>query len=435
MLVKTLLVNFHKIFIKTILLVVFSTNLLQANTPKSAGHKKKILISGLGVYINNFDVLTSYSAIMNCKDVGIFNGNNKLINARLLNAVKISKGNLAFLRTNKRSQDYITLGNYTTKKDDAVNIIGLNDKVQKENFSGQIAFIGDDKHDIEFISNEARKGNSGSPLYNEKGYMIGILKGISNSNVEGRYVTGTSIQTIRQFAIKNGVRLSPPKFHGKNQTNTPNFFDNFGVNIACYKKDQSGNLAPIGSFGTGVFVNPNDVITNAHVVNNCNEIRVMNEKETFKAKLIAKLPEKQGDIAFLRTKAKRQNYAFYDDRLPRAGQKIFFPFFTQNRGIFKKSIAEVSYVGNKNHGMEIIAPQLQRITPGAPVLDLKGRLLGILSTRLNYNGNQSMLIATPASNISRLANVSRVRIKSARLARHNANEINKRAIVRIVCAN
>jgi len=395
---------------------------------------KNITISGIGTYVNNYDVLTSYSAIDGCKSINVLAPDNQIKDAKLLGALKVSKGNIAFLRTNNRSKNYATIGSFSLEKDDKVTIADLSEDLKSyTKIPGSIAFVGDDKHDIEFISSEAKKGNSGSPLYNEKGYIIGVLKGISTSSIEGRRVTGTSIKTIRNFAIKNRIRLSRPPFYGKNQTQRADFFDNYGVNVSCFSKDENGKLKDIGSFGTGVFINPDDVMTNAHVVNDCDVINVITKRKTYKATLIKKLPEKQGDIAFLRTNAKKQIFAYYDDRLPRLGQEIFFPFFTQNRGVFKKSSGKIAYIGQKNHGLEIIAPDLKRIVPGSPVFDERGRLIGTLATKLNYDMKKTMLIATPSSNILDFANKSRVKVLSNRVARYGSKKDNSRALIKIIC--
>ena len=414
-----------------VLLLFISTNNLFAAPKKVV---RNITISGVGTYVNNYDVLTSYSAISGCKSINVLGENNEIKEAKLLGSLDISKGNIAFLRTNNRNKQYIVVGSFSTSENDQVSITDLSEDLNSYvKIPGSIVFVGDDKHDIEFISNEAKKGNSGSPLYNSKGYMIGVLKGISTSNIEGRRVTATSMKTIRNFAIKNRIRLSRPPYYGKDQTQAQDFYDNYGVNISCFSKDKNGNLKTVGSFGTGVFINPDDVMTNAHVVDDCDVINVITKKKTYKAKLIKKLPEKQGDIAFLRTSAKKQKFAYYDDRLPRVGEKIFFPFFTKDRGVFKKSIGDITYIGQKNHGLEISAPNLKRVIPGAPVFDQKGRLIGTLATKLNYDMKKTLLIATPASNIMDFANKSRVKILSNRVARYGDDNNNEKALIKIIC--
>lgn len=413
------------------LLLLFGTSNAFAKTNKVV---KKVTVSGIGIYVNNYDLLTSHSAISSCKSINILTPDNQIKDAKLLGSLGVSKGNIAFVRTNHKSKNYVVVGNFSTQKNDKVSIVDLSDDLKTYNRnSGLISFVGDDKHDIEFTSNEARKGNSGSPLYNSKGYIIGVLKGISTSKVEGRRVTATSIKTIRDFAIKNRIRLSRPQFYGKNQTQKQDFYDHYGVNISCFKKGSDGKLQDEGSFGTGVFINPNDVMTNAHVVDNCDVINVLTKNKVYKASLLKKLPEKQGDIAFVRTSANKQRFAYYDDQIPRIGEKIFFPFFTKNRGIFKKSIGEITYRGHKNHGLELIAPNLEKVMPGAPVFDLKGRLVGTLSNKVNYDMKKTLLIATPASSILDFANKNRVKILSHRVARYGGERKNDKSLTRIIC--
>ncbi|MBL6664295.1 MAG: serine protease [Rickettsiales bacterium] len=414
--------------------LVLTAKLSHAFPPIQKRAVKNVTISGIGAYVNNYDILTSYSAVSGCKSLNILTSDGKIADAELLGALEISKGNLAFLRTNHKSAHYIVVGSFSLKKDDTVSILDLREDLKGYlSVSGTVAFIGDDKHDIEFISDDAKKGNSGSPLYNSKGYIIGVLKGIATSSSEGRYVTATSIKTIRDFAIKKRIRLSRAQFYGDNQTEKHQFYDNYGVNVSCFSKDENGKLQTVGKFGTGSFINPNDVMTNAHVVDNCDVINITTKDKVYQGQLIAQLPEKQGDIAFIRTKANTNRFSYYDDRLPLVGQEIFFPFYTEDRGIFKKSIGRISYVGHKNHGLEINAPDLKRVIAGAPVFDKQGRLIGTLATKLNYDMQKTLLIATPASNIVDFATNSRVRILSNRVARYNGTHNNDQALTKIIC--
>lgn len=412
--------------------ILFSFAKLSFGAPQKT--VKNVTISGIGAYVNNYDVLTSYSAINECNSVGVLTADNQIKDAKILNAVEVSKGNLAFLRTNHKSSKYIVVGSFELNKNDPISIMDLSEDLKSyTSTSGQVAFVGINKDDIEFLSSEAKKGNSGSPLYNSKGYIIGVLKGISTSTLEGRHVTATSIKTIRDFAIKQRIKLSRPQFYGTNQTEKNDFFDHYGVNVSCFSKDENGQLQKIGKFGTGSFINPNDVMTNAHVVDDCDVINVITKNKSYEGKLIAKLPEKQGDIAFIRTTANTNRFSYYDDRLPLVGQDIFFPYYTDNRGVFKQSVGKITYIGTKNHGLEIIAPDLKRVIPGAPIFDEKGRLIGTLATKLNYDGKQDLIIATPANNILDFANQSRVRILSHRVARYGGDRDNEPALIKIIC--
>ncbi len=64
---------------------------------------------------------------------------------------------------------------------------------------------------IIFLDPKGRQGNSGSPVFNNKGYLIGLLYG--GGGILSADSAATSLKEIKNFAKKNGVQL----FSIKNQ--------------------------------------------------------------------------------------------------------------------------------------------------------------------------------------------------------------------------
>lgn len=424
-----------KYFLTAIILIfIFFINISWSTQITVTRPIKNITITGIGVLVNNRDVVTSFSSVQNCKQVSIMS-DAKIYQAKLLSYLEVTKGNLALIRTNLNSSHFalLELSNANSQQQIFVSDIKEDLKTFRE-IDATINFVGNNNYGIGFENKSVKKGNSGSPIYNEKGYMVGILTGTLSSDSEEEYTSATSIKSIQKFAKTHNIELSKPDFYGNDLKLKQGFFDNFAVNISCFNKDENGVLEKIGSFGTGVFVNPNDVITNAHVVKNCNEITVSTKNESYQGKLLAVLPEKQGDLAFIKTSANRTNYALFQDENLFIGQKIFFPAFTSQNGVFKKEESEVRFFGNKNHGIEILLPEESEVIFGSPVFDEKGDLLAIMAMNLNYNSQENLVIATPASVLKDFALKNGVPLyrRNGTILTRNFEERAK-SLVKIIC--
>ena len=302
-----------KYFLTVIILTFFVLCNIAWSSQITVTRPENIVVTGIGTLINNRDIVTSFSAVKSCKQVSVMFG-AKIYPAKVLSSLEITKGNLALIRTNLNVKDFILLQNIEAKPQEQVFIGNVEQDLKSFNeINAKINFVGNSNYNIEFEDRSVKKGNSGSPIYNEKGYMVGILTGISSSSDEAEYVNATSIKTVQRFAQIHNIELPKTQFYSNDLKIKYGFFDNFAVNISCFNRDANGVLEKYGSFGTGVFINPNDVITNAHVVRNCSEITVSTKDNKYQGQIIATLPEKQGDLAFIKTNARRANYAFMQD--------------------------------------------------------------------------------------------------------------------------
>jgi len=398
---------------------------------------KNIAITGIGTFINNKDIITSFSAIQNCKNVSIIT-NNKFYQTKILSTIDVSNGNLALLRANIDNEYFSTIRNDSLENNQAVKIITLDQNSRTfQAIPAKINYIGKYSYNIDFKDNEVTKGNSGSPIYNEKGYLIGIISGSTKSDNEAELINGISAKTIIEFAQKNNITLKKDYSYNRDLTLNYNFFNNFAVNIVCVNKNQNFQQTRSGSFGTGVFINETDVITNAHVIKDCQEINIFDQNKTYKGNKIAILEEKQGDLAFIRTNANNQNFAIIQDDELFKNKKIILALYTKKLGIFRKKITYIENYGHKNHGLEIILdnPQDQnRLIFGAPIIDEFGNLLGILALNLDYNSQQKLLIATPPTTIEAFALKSSSPFYKESSSNQILTDINSNKMAQIICS-
>ena len=131
-------------------------------------------------------------------------------------------------------------------------------------------------------------------------------------------------------------------------------------------------------FGTGSFVDYDLVITNHHVINNCSsdKIFVRHKSFTYRAKVIASLPQNSGDIAFLKTDGRTKNFIPLDISPPKIEEIVFFPNYTSEIGIFDKSKGKVTKINERE--IIIFAPKERKGVSGSPLLNKNGEMIGII---------------------------------------------------------
>ena len=187
---------------------------------------------GTGSFVNHTDVMTNAHVAEHCSERLEIKTKHGTYQGRVIAVLKRGEGDLAFIRTNAIESKFILL---SAKKPQIGDIVlfpnytanpTIFDKVK-----GKITKIGEGEDGLEFLAPKGRQGNSGSPIYNEKGYVVGIVH--SEYFSLQPIMIGTDLETIRNFAAQNGIAI----FYSKNQeidlTKQEDFYDNFAVNIIC----------------------------------------------------------------------------------------------------------------------------------------------------------------------------------------------------------
>ncbi|MDB9865096.1 trypsin-like peptidase domain-containing protein [Candidatus Thioglobus sp.] len=166
-----------------------------AKIPPSSGGK-----SGTGFYINeNGYLLTNNHVVDSCSSVWIDDGNSKI----QASIIKVNaKLDIAVLRINKKTSAYAIFGQVRTGEDVMTlgfplgDILGEEIKATKGVVSALVGYQGD-KDYLQFTA-PIQPGNSGGPLLNEGGFVVGI----NTSNL-----VGEDLQNIN-FAIKGTSALN-----------------------------------------------------------------------------------------------------------------------------------------------------------------------------------------------------------------------------------
>lgn len=150
-----------------------------------------------------------------------------------------------------------------------------------------------------------------------------------------------------------------------------------------------GQAAPHkSSSGTGVFVtNEGHLITNAHVVKDCLEIRVGTGEGSFETgQLVAKDPT--NDLALVKVAAKPQRLAAlrFGARQGENVEAFGYPLseVLATSGNFTTGIVTaLAGIGDDSRFYQISAP-IQPGNSGGPLLDENGNLIGVVSSKLNF---------------------------------------------------
>ena len=142
--------------------------------------------------------------------------------------------------------------------------------------------------------------------------------------------------------------------------------------------------------GSGVFVNPSDVITNKHVVDGCESNLAVRSRDgkVYAGRLISTLPIDEGDLAFIRTGARREAHAIMSNSDPKVGDVLIFPNYTNEAGVFDVAKALTKEIYNLNDPdkpyyyekesiLITLAPKGRKGNSGSPIYNKKGYMVGV----------------------------------------------------------
>lgn len=152
--------------------------------------------------------------------------------------------------------------------------------------------------------------------------------------------------------------------------------------------------------GTGSFVNPNIVMTNYHVIEDCKEVAVRDYEKTYKGKVISFLKRSDGDIAFIETQANKKTFALLSLDEPKIGEIILYPNYSSKPGIFDKIKGKITSFDDET--ISLISPHGRRGNSGSPIYNKNGYLIGIVHS-YEINLFVGKAIASPVKLIKKLA--------------------------------
>lgn len=173
--------------------------------------------------------MTNHHVISGCKKIAV-RDKTHLYKADLIASFRKNGVDIAFVRTGANKKDFVLLSNQNVKIGDIV--FYPNYTSQPGVFSKAKAkveeYLGDQ---IRILDPKGRKGNSGSPVFNHKGYLIGLLWG--GGGIWSSEALITSLTEIKKFAEENGVNLNSTRNQEIDLSKEKNFFDSRVVQVLC----------------------------------------------------------------------------------------------------------------------------------------------------------------------------------------------------------
>jgi serine protease Do len=148
------------------------------------------------------------------------------------------------------------------------------------------------------------------------------------------------------------------------------------------------NTQPQSGSGTGVYTtSEGHIITNAHVVTNCSEIRVGTGEGNFETgRLVAK--DAANDLALLKVNVKPARFGAlrFGVRLGEHVEAFGYPLsqvLATSGNFTTGNVTALAGMGDDTRFYQVSAP-VQPGNSGGPLLDESGNLIGIVSSKLNF---------------------------------------------------
>ena len=151
-------------------------------------------------------------------------------------------------------------------------------------------------------------------------------------------------------------------------------------------QSQSNDIRPVAS-GTGFAINEEgSIITNNHVVDGCEAVKVHHKGETYTSTMIAK--DVINDLAIIKVDFKPNYFFTLKEQDPSILDEIVvagYPFGMQissNVKVTKGIVSSLAGIGNNYSQIQIDAA-LQPGNSGGPIIDLEGNLVGVAVSKLD----------------------------------------------------
>ena len=204
-----------RFFVLFIVLLFFVTSCTTTNQLNNSSSPLEIKTgdnaTGTGFMFSSSDyVITSYHVVHGSKSISVRLTNGERIDATI--AVKDTNNDIAILKLSKSPtsrQNIITLGDSTSVKTGdrvftygfpLVDLLGHQEPRYSEGFVNSLSGMSNDPRLFQ-VSIPIQPGNSGGPVFNEKGELIGIATS-SIDSVQTQKVFGATPQNVN-FAIKS----------------------------------------------------------------------------------------------------------------------------------------------------------------------------------------------------------------------------------------
>ena len=224
--------------------------------------------------------------------------------------------------------------------------------------------------------------------------LASILLMQSCENENGWFGEGSSEnQEYNSSKIENKPVIKETSLENVTQSDLPQLLLKTSVSITNYNNNKIINT------GSGAFIANNKVVTNFHVIENSNRIKIVrnSDQKIFQGKILK--IDKNHDVCIIEIENEEvQNFLKVNDKTPSIASDIMVAGspLGLNGTITKGSISRIARKEPYDFEMIQISAPISPGSSGGPVINMKGELIGISVGSYVGEGIQNINFAVPA---------------------------------------
>ncbi len=185
---------------------------------------------GTGSFVGQDIVLTNRHVVNGCNKLTIKNKDDTF-EGEILAIDK--KHDLAFVKVNTKKNFFALLSIENPKLGDILIIPGYTSKAGKF-YTIRAKVIKKTKDELEAASVRSRAGNSGSPVFNSKGYLVGVLWG--GGGLLTSFAVMETLEEILEFSKESKIDLFSTPKQDYDFTDDDDFLNKVSVHVLCRRK-------------------------------------------------------------------------------------------------------------------------------------------------------------------------------------------------------
>jgi S1-C subfamily serine protease len=197
-------------FVKKLIIPIYrgSPTYAVAKPREKRRRSRAKISSGTGFFINKNTVVTNQHVIQGCRNIKIFRDNFET-SAKIRYSDKIN--DLAVLSSNKRNRSFLKFRNKRLRIGETIvtmgyplgDLLGTNIKLTTGNISSLTGLLNDSSK-LQLTA-PVQHGNSGGPLLDNSGNIIGVIYAGLNSKIAQNVNLAIKAYTLRMFLDTNSI--------------------------------------------------------------------------------------------------------------------------------------------------------------------------------------------------------------------------------------